>query len=106
MPSRYSRHYNDLCKLAGSPIKDRALSNIKLLGDVVAFKQRFYPSAWARYDLARPGTFRLLPNQSLLPALVRDYREMAVMLFGGVPQWDAIINTLTALEADINRETK
>ena len=67
MPSRYSRHYYDLFKLAGSPVKDQALSDFKLLEDVVAFKQRFYPSGWARYDLAQPGSFRLIPNQASSP---------------------------------------
>ena len=103
MPSRYSRHYYDLFKLAASPMKDRALSNLKLLEDVVTFKQRFYPSAGARYDLAKPGTFRLLPDERLRPALARDYREMAVLLFGAAPQLDAIIGALTALEIEINR---
>ena len=37
--------------------------NVKLLQDVVVFKQRFYPSAWARYDLAVPGFFKL-PNDA------------------------------------------
>lgn len=104
MPSRYSRHYYDLYKLAGSPIKDRAFSDLELLKDVVAFKQRFYPSASAQYDLAKPGTFRLLPSQSLLALLARDYREMAVMLFGDVPPLDAIVDALAALEIDINRQ--
>lgn len=65
MPSRYLRHYYDLYRLAASAVKERALSDVKLLEDVVAFKSCFYPSAWARYDLAKPGSFRLIPNQSL-----------------------------------------
>jgi hypothetical protein len=69
----------------------------------VAFKRRFYPSAWARYDLAKPGSFRLVPNQPHLAELQKDYREMAVMIFGEVPTFDDIIRTLGALEEDINR---
>jgi len=102
MPARYSRHYYDLYKLARSSVKDLALSNHKLLEDVVSFKQRFYPSAWARYDLAQLGSFRLIPNQAHLVELEKDYREMAVMVFGEVPAFDAILRTLGALEADIN----
>ena len=62
IPQRYSRHYYDLYKLAVSRVRAVALADPKLLADVVAFKQRFYPSAWARYDLAVPGSFRLLPR--------------------------------------------
>jgi hypothetical protein len=55
-PQRYSRHYYDLYKLAVSRVRASALANLRLLPDVVAFKQRFYPSVWARYDLAVPGS--------------------------------------------------
>jgi hypothetical protein len=103
MPSRYSRHYYDFYKLAESPVKDQALSNLELLEDVVAFKQRFYPSAWARYDLARPGSFRLIPNPDRVAELERDYREMAIMIFGEVPGFEAILGALRAVEAGINQ---
>ena len=55
MPPRYSRHYYDLHKLAGSPVRDAALRNLPLLQDVASFKRRFYPSAWASYETAWPG---------------------------------------------------
>lgn len=103
MPSRYSRHYYDLHKLAASPVKDRALANLKLLEDVVAFKQRFYPSGGARYDLAKPGSFRLMPNRDQFAALEKDYREMTMMIFGDVPEFEKIVATLRIVEADINR---
>lgn len=51
-PPRYSRHYDDLARMAAAPVKDAALVNLDLLADVVAFKQHFYPRGWARYDLA------------------------------------------------------
>lgn len=56
-PPRYSRHYYDLAKLADSEIKSSALADTDLLANVVEFKQRFYPRGWARYDLAKPGSF-------------------------------------------------
>ncbi len=48
MPSRYSRHYYDLARLADSPVRESALAALGLLRDVVRFKERFYPSKWAR----------------------------------------------------------
>lgn len=106
MPSRYSRHYYDLYRLAGSPVKREALSNLKLLEDVVAFKQRFYFSAWSRYDLARPGSFSLLPDQQHLIELKKDYSQMASMLFGQPPSFDDIVNTLRTLEDEINTQKR
>ena len=103
IPPRYSRHYYDLYKLATSPICDAAFAQASLLKDVVEFKQRFYPSAWARYDLAIPGTIKLLPTrQEQLKNLERDYQEMQVMLFGERPEFSAILDALQALEFQIN----
>jgi hypothetical protein len=61
MPARHSRHYYDVYKMAGGEIKDAAFSDLALLLDVVAFKELFYYSSWAHYDLAKPGSFRLSP---------------------------------------------
>ncbi len=61
-PPRYSRHYYDLTKMAQSPLKAQALADPGLLASVVKFKQRFYPRGWARYDLAKPGTLKLVPE--------------------------------------------
>ncbi len=105
MPSRYSRHYYDLHRLAMSPVKEKALSNLALLDAVVEFKRRFYPSARARYDLARPGSFRLVPNPGHLAQLENDYRQMTVMIFGEAPAFHHILGTLVTLEADINRRS-
>lgn len=103
IPQRHSRHYYDLYKLAVSSVRVSALADPKLLQDVVAFKQRFYPSAWARYDLAVPGSFKLLPTTpSHVDALGRDYKDMQVMLFGDPPAFQDILAELGNLEAEIN----
>jgi hypothetical protein len=53
--SRYSRHYYDLARMSISSVKPEALKDTDLLKKVVEFKQQFYPCAWAKYGLARPG---------------------------------------------------
>jgi predicted nucleotidyltransferase component of viral defense system len=102
IPARYSRHYYDLYKLSESPIRSSALSNLSLLKAVVEFKERFYYSSWARYDLAVPGSFRLSPPESQLSALERDYRAMRDMFFREPPPFEAIRDGLAALELEIN----
>ena len=64
-----------------SPVRASALADSNLLRDVVAFKQRFYPSAWARYDLAVPGGLKLLPaTPSHLENLAHDRPDVLVVV--------------------------
>ncbi len=99
---RHSRHYYDTAMMAQSPIKTRALADRELLARVVHHKNEFYYSKWARYDLAVPGTFRLVPPEPRLVELRRDYQSMSVMIFGEVPAFESILDTLRRLEAEIN----
>jgi hypothetical protein len=102
IPIRYSRHYYDLFRLAGSPVRQAALSNLALLKSVVTFKERFYYSSWAHYDLAKPGSLHLSPPPTQIAALERDYRAMRDMFFREPPEFEAILRGLEALERDIN----
>lgn len=103
IPVRHSRHYYDLAQLARSETKNTALSNLTLLYEVIAFKQRFYRSAKARYEEAVPGSFRLLPDADLFKELHADYDKTKEMIFGTPPSFESIIETLKALEYEINR---
>lgn len=103
MPPRYSRHYYDLHRLGHSPVKDAAMQAWDLLKDVVAFKQRFYPCPWAHYERALPGTFKLIPGETYRTDLEKDYDGMRVMIFGEVPPFGRIFETLARLEDEINR---
>jgi predicted nucleotidyltransferase component of viral defense system len=105
MPSRYSRHYYDFYKMASSTIKDAVFSDLPLLKDVVEFKELFYPSSWARYDLAVPGSFRLSPPPDQVSALARDYKEMREMFYREPPDFATILAALPVLEEEINRLT-
>ena len=101
-PGRYSRHYYDMAMLLQSPIKKEALADLELLAQVVRHKTSFYPSAWARYDTAKPGSLRLIPHQERIPALKEDYRRMAVMIFGTPPSFESLFDILAAFEREIN----
>lgn len=103
LPDRYSRHYYDVAMLAQGTIRAEALADMPLLTQVVRHKETFYPSAWAQYVSASPGSLRLLPADSRRAALERDYRSMGVMIFGAPPPFGSIMETLAALEQKINR---
>lgn len=100
---RYSRHYYDVYKMLGTSIEDRAIKNLKLLEDVVSFKTKFYYSKRARYDLANPGTFNLIPRNSAISSLIADYKSMREMIFGEYPDFDTIIESLREFEQRLNR---
>ena len=105
-PSRYSRHYYDLYKMMQTPVKDNALSNNDLLERVVKFKDKFYRCPWARYDLAKRGTMKLLPPDYNMAKLRSDYDHMQNMLFGSKPSFDEIMNAMAQLEDEINEGSK
>lgn len=102
-PDRFSRHYADTVALAQHPQGQRAIALDDVRARVVDWKSRFFGSAWARYELAVPGSFRLVPSASRVEALRRDYREMRDMYLNEPPSFDEILSQLSKLEAGINR---
>ncbi len=105
-PPRYSRHYYDLYRLCNSPIRDKALAHLDLLEDVVDFKMKFYHSAWAKYEEARPGSLRLSPPSERIGDLRKDYKNMQPMLFGTIPGFEDILAGLDDLEKTVNNNLK
>lgn len=99
---RMSRHYYDLAQLARSGTKPKALSDLALLEAVTLHKSVFFRAAWANYETARPPTLRLAPAPDLEASLRSDYAHMAEMLFDTPEPFDGIVETIAALEAEIN----
>lgn len=102
LPSRYSRHYYDLYCMSKSSVKERALADSDLLARVVAFKDKFYHCPWARYDLAKRGTMRLMLPKHNVAKLWEDYEHMQNMIFGEKPDFDTILVEIRKLENEIN----
>jgi predicted nucleotidyltransferase component of viral defense system len=101
-PERYSRHYYDLYCMNSSHVKQNAFSNLELLKRVATFKARFYPTNAARYDLAKPGTIRLIPPTECMKALENDYEHMQNMIYGQKPTFSNIMDCIQSLEIEIN----
>ncbi len=101
-PPRNSRHYYDMAQMALAPVKKSALTDISILRNVVEFKQRFYPRNWAKYELAKPGTLRLVPEGHILESVKKDYKAMRNMIYGDYPDFEKILHVLTELEGEIN----
>ena len=88
--------------IARSPIKESAFSNLKLLKQVVDFKDKFYHCGWANYKDAKPGTMRLLPAEHSMKALKADYTAMRAMIYGDYMSFEDLLNELRSLENEIN----
>ncbi|QJW93231.1 nucleotidyl transferase AbiEii/AbiGii toxin family protein [Frigoriglobus tundricola] len=101
-PDRFSRHYADTAALAGHLAAQKAIDHGELRDRVVAWKGRFFGSSWASYDLAKPGTFRLVPPAERLSVLRRDYQAMRVMYLTEPAGFDEVVTVLTELEKRIN----
>ena len=80
-----------------------ALANNDLRQQVADWKSRFFPSTWARYDLAKPGTFRLAPPEFRMAELDNDYREMQPMFLKEPPPFATVVKELSELEKRINQ---
>jgi predicted nucleotidyltransferase component of viral defense system len=101
---RLSRHWYDLFQLADHEIGRRALTRRDLLEAVVNHKKIFFNASYANYDACLQGGLRLVPGDGQREGFARDYQKMqgAGMLYGTVPTFEAILERLTRLEADIN----
>ncbi|MCK4412652.1 MAG: nucleotidyl transferase AbiEii/AbiGii toxin family protein [Candidatus Eisenbacteria sp.] len=105
-PKGYSRHYYDVCRMSQSPVKGAAFLDLELLRNVVAFKDKFYHRGWAQYDLAVPGSMRLVPPEYVRRALESDYAEMRFMIYGDVPAFSDLMESIQQPEVEINQLPK
>ena len=101
-PDRFSRHYADVAALALPPATEAAIADVEACRRVVGWKRLFFGSAWANYDAACPGSFRLLPSDERIPALRRDFAAMRDMYLTEPLSFDEVLETLSALERRIN----
>jgi hypothetical protein len=56
------------------------------------------------FDLAAaaPGSYALVPHHEMLAQLKQDYDAMSGMIFGDVPAFGAIIESIVNLEKRLN----
>jgi Nucleotidyl transferase AbiEii toxin, Type IV TA system len=100
---RFSRHYSDMAAMSEHVEAAPALANDELRQRVADWKSRFFAANWARYDLAKPGTFHLAPPEFRINELEKDYRAMQPMFLNDPPAFESVVNVLEDLEQRINR---
>lgn len=100
---RVSRHYYDIYKLIHSPVGKNAVADHALALDCARHALMFFNSPDLDLLSARPGTFAITPTAGMVDALRRDYQAMLGMIFGEVPEFSDVLNTVEKLEHEINR---
>lgn len=98
---RVSRHYYDVDRMLRTETGQRAATDLVMAADCGRHERMFFKRAGQ--DTAVPGSFTLGPPPAMLDLLRADYQAMAVMIFGDVPAFDAVIANIAALEAAVNR---
>lgn len=102
IPPRYARHYYDLYQMSNSDVKEKAFSRKELLKQDITFKLKFYYARNASYETAQIGTVRLVPDGAAIKDLSIDYDHMKDMIYGEKPSFDKIMESIAALETEIN----
>ena len=101
-PSRYARHYFDMAKLLMHPKAMQFLADKAQCARVVDWKSRVFARSWARYDLALPGSFRLLPPAERQADLAQDYATMRPMFMTEPPAFAELMQKLAQAERVLN----
>lgn len=100
---RISRHYYDIHALMASEAGQRAIANPALGADCVLHARMFFNRPDFNLASAAPPTFALVPEGAMYEDLRRDYAAMTGMIFGSPPSFNAVIESVAALEETINR---
>lgn len=102
MPDRYARHYADMARLVSHPQGAELLRDAALCERIVTWKSKVFARTWARYDLARRGTFRLTPAPGRAAALAADYDRMRPMFLGEPEPFAELLGQLARAEEALN----
>lgn len=100
---RLSRHYYDLHQLAQKGYLKEATDQIELLQNVISHKSLFFASKKASYETIPTDGLKLLPSEHKLYELRKDYQAMELMIFGKLPSFEEIINSIQEIETPLNK---
>lgn len=100
---RVSRHYYDVDRLFASPIANIALDDNDLGLDCARHARMFFNSNDLDLAHAVPGSYAIVPSKEMIEPLRRDYQAMAGMVFGDIPDFDAMLSEVQNLEHRLNQ---
>ena len=99
---RVSRHYYDVHSLLTSPKGEEFAVDAAMAADCVRHARMFFNRPDLDLATAAPGTFALMPEGDMLERIRTDYIAMSGMIFGEIPEFEQIIQSVNDLETRIN----
>jgi hypothetical protein len=99
---RVSRHYYDIYRLLEAEAGRQALLDVSLGADCVRHARMFFNRPDLDLESAVPGSFALMPHDSMIGALRRDFGLMSSMIFGRAPDFNAIMDSVGRLQRVLN----
>ena len=73
-----------------------------MAADCVRHARMFFNRPDLDLATAAPGTFALMPEGDMLERIRTDYIAMSGMIFGEIPEFEQIIQSVNDLETRIN----
>jgi hypothetical protein len=99
---RVSRHYYDVFRLLASDAAESFAKDSAMGADCVRHARMFFNRPDFDLATAAPGTYALAPHHEMLTQLEQDYNAMSGMIFGDVPAFGAVIESIVNLEKRLN----
>jgi Nucleotidyl transferase AbiEii toxin, Type IV TA system len=99
---RMSRHYYDVHQLLNAPIGQKICSETTLVDDCIRHARMFFHRNNTGLELAKRGNFCLSPVPAMIDPLRRDYEAMQTMVFGKVPEFETILESVARAQQQLN----
>jgi Nucleotidyl transferase AbiEii toxin, Type IV TA system len=99
---RVSRHYYDVHSLLTSADGERYVTDGAMAADCVRHARMFFNRPDFDLATATAGTYALMPHDGMLASLEQDYRAMSQMIFGEIPAFSVILESIEKLEKRLN----
>ena len=86
-----------------SDVFSNIIKSLDLLKKVIKFNNKFFYTAFAKYDEILEGKFKIQPGDNYLVELKRDYVDMKNMIYDNeAPSFDDIMNSLETMKDKLN----
>lgn len=95
----YSRHYYDVYSILANGLNIDPIDDLEILEAVVKNKHDFWNESWVDYrKIQKFSDIRLIPNESRITEIKKDYKNMEEMFFKDFPKFEEMILKLQDFE--------
>lgn len=88
----YSRHYYDVYSIIHNGLSIDSTADLEIMEAVVRNKHDFWNESWVDYNtIQKFSDIRLIPNDSRIAEIKKDYKNMEEMFFKGFPNFEKMM---------------